>query len=484
MNDVIAALESCGVDATVIKPTTTDQSFVDSEPQMVEPFVAAPISMGIAAPTPIAEFEGANKPPRSGRGWIAAAAAAGALLIAVIIIVIKTPDGKTIRIEVPDGSTISFVDGSDAAKNLQSGKSTPVQATSDDINRTAAEWVLRLGGVVSINAHTYSSITDLPEVAFEISWIRFNSIEEVNDEKISQLGELTVLHSLELTGTQVGDHGVEHLANLINLKVLFLNNTQVTNGCMVHLRKMAKLENLVLSATQVDDSGLEFVAEMTNLTQLGLNSNRITNRGLDHIKGMKRLTKLGLLGTEIDDKGLALLHDLKNLRRIELTSTRVTAAGVVAFLKAVPNRKKVLWPEFRGGAYDVLNAENIVLHDVDGMTADVADLMSRLPKLRLYLSGNEIDDVDLAEISGIKNLKFLSVTGTRVTAAGIAAFRQSQPDCKLLCDEANRVSRGDARCLEQTFHATCCHLQSFLAVEEVAFASTRDPPTPRFRHQL
>ncbi len=74
---------------------------------------------------------------------------------------------------------------------------------------------------------------------------------DVGDEGLQHLAELPELSRLQLSETRVTDNGLKHFAKLKNLRQMFLYDTQVTpNGiqrlkrmlpkCEVHFRKQQK----------------------------------------------------------------------------------------------------------------------------------------------------------------------------------------------------------------------------------------------------
>ena len=78
----------------------------------------------------------------------------------------------------------------------------------------------------------------------------------------SEMGSLTNLIDLNLNNTQVTDADLEHLKGLTNLVVLRLNNTHVTGRGLEQLKGLTNLKGLVLDNTQVTDAGLEHLKEL------------------------------------------------------------------------------------------------------------------------------------------------------------------------------------------------------------------------------
>jgi len=92
----------------------------------------------------------------------------------------------------------------------------------------------------------------------------------------------------------VSDADLKHLQNLINLKVLTLDDSQVT------------------------DAGLEHLQVLTNLDLIYLHDTSVSDAGLEHLRELKKLEWLTLGSTQVSDKGLKHLHDLYNLELLDL----------------------------------------------------------------------------------------------------------------------------------------------------------------------
>jgi internalin A len=120
------------------------------------------------------------------------------------------------------------------------------------------------------------------------------------------------------------------------------------------------LTSLDVSGAQRTDSGLWFVT--------------VTDAGLEPIASLKRLEELNLGGTKITDLGLAKLKGLIELRSLDLSRTQVTGKG---------------------------------LENLAGL--------SKLTSLSLW-KASRIGDDALPYLSALKNLKFLDVTETKITA--------------------------------------------------------------------
>lgn len=155
-------------------------------------------------------------------------------------------------------------------------------------NRSAAEWVLMMGGSVIVHdGKTRQMIKEskpLPNGPLFVETIGLESNKLVTDDDLSRFSKLKELSRLLLHGTKVSDEGLQHLSGLKSLTQLGLSKTQVT------------------------DVGLDVIAQLTRLKQLSLQANEITDAGLNKLRRLKKLESLNLVSTQVSDAGAVELQ--------------------------------------------------------------------------------------------------------------------------------------------------------------------------------
>jgi hypothetical protein len=132
--------------------------------------------------------------------------------------------------------------------------------------------------------------------------------QTLSTEMVSELESLTNLRVLALNDTQVTDVQLQRLNVLTNLKTLGLANTQITDAVLHHLKGMRKLEWLYLDRTQVTDAGLEQLEGLTKLGGLRLDNTRITDAVLKTLEKAPSLKDHFLMGTQTTPEGRAILR--------------------------------------------------------------------------------------------------------------------------------------------------------------------------------
>jgi hypothetical protein len=126
-----------------------------------------------------------------------------------------------------------------------------------------------------------------------------------------RIPKLPRLRGLALPATPFLGEGLE---NVPNLESLDLFETGVGDDDMPLVGKMSKLKMLILEDTDVTSAGLRHLANLTELRVLWLSKTQIDDRGIRHLTGLAKLRELFLDGTNVTDKSVP---HLKRLRRLE-----------------------------------------------------------------------------------------------------------------------------------------------------------------------
>jgi Leucine-rich repeat (LRR) protein len=132
----------------------------------------------------------------------------------------------------------------------------------------------------------------------------------ISDAGLADLKELTGLGTLNLARTQIGDAGLAHLERLTSLENLGLDGTKVTDAGLVRLlRGRTILKTLYLNDTQIGDVGLEVLKGKTGLVWLSLRNTHVSDVGLEHLRELTKLHSLDLSNTRVSDDGLEGLRE-------------------------------------------------------------------------------------------------------------------------------------------------------------------------------
>lgn len=309
-------------------------------------------------------------------------------------------------------------------------RAEPTAIPHDALDRRAAEWAIRLGGVVRLAADprvARRTLADLPAGPIEVAAIHVGHNPQLDNQSLGQLEGLAALKDLWLAGNpQLGDPAVKHLQGLPALQMLNLSSSQVSDAGLEQLRPLTHLRELYLRRTRITDDGLKHLTGMTSLWKLSIGCNRIASAGLPHLTPLKNLEVLDLQGAQIVDKDLALLAGFPKLRGLELGDTSITDAAMV-YLSSLPRLQRLR-----------LNGVPIT----DAGIAELAKLKTRMP-LELDLRRTRVTDQGLSCLKGRK-LHALRVEDTVVDGSGLEHIAHSDVKILALCR-----TRIDDRDLEQ-----------------------------------
>ena len=113
--------------------------------------------------------------------------------------------------------------------------------------------------------------------------------------------------AFHLSGKDVSDDDLAHLADVSNLVWLNLRGTQISDAGVAHLAKISTLTRLHLEKTAITDAGLASLAGLENLEYLNLYGTQITDAGLEHLKPLTKLKKLYVWETGVTKAGAEML---------------------------------------------------------------------------------------------------------------------------------------------------------------------------------
>ncbi len=228
------------------------------------------------------------------------------------------------------------------------------------------------------------------------------------------------VHFVFLEGKQFdqqGDAFLEEFTNRVKglrISGLQLHSPSLTSDRVARftqLPELSGLTTLMVTSDMVDDTMFQALARLPNLQFVDLKCPRITGKGLGTLR---RLAHLALLnGQNVSVEGLVELRQHK-IDLLQISDCRFTDQHVDTFAKM----------KLRRFYTDDAGID-------DAMAARLANIHS-LEELSLHRS--PITDRGLPELKRLKNLTRLVLTGTKVTAAGVADLQKALPNCKIESD--------------------------------------------------
>jgi hypothetical protein len=193
-------------------------------------------------------------------------------------------------------------------------------------------------------------------------------------EQLRQLGTLTWLEHLSLSGTELDRQDFSWVRQFPNLKTLNLFAAGADESCLEllfdlsqlqeidlgranlsdesvrSLWRLSKLSSVSLADCPIGDASINEVGQSVSLQALKVPSTHISDSGVKHIARElgpgKRLNLLELRSCQITDKSLVYLASMTSLRFVGLLNTKVTREGVEFFKKSLPDCR-VLVEQFK-----------------------------------------------------------------------------------------------------------------------------------------
>ncbi len=244
--------------------------------------------------------------------------------------------------------------------------------------RASVENVKRYGG--SVTTSDIALMRHLPNL--KRLWIQ-NPYEPISNDVLAEISRLHQFEELFLLQVKLDSGALRALSACPSLRHLMLGNTSLRGDELAHLPDFGRLTGL--SLFQTGSTGLEHVVRCSELEGLHLDEARITDADVPLFARLPKLRSLQLARTVLTDQGVRILvsscHDL----------TILTLSGS--------------------------NLTDAVLPD-----------LASLPALQtLGLMDQPITDEGLRELKKCTTLEVLDVQSTKVTAAGIAELRRSNP---------------------------------------------------------
>ncbi len=302
--------------------------------------------------------------------------------------------------------------------------------------RQVAEWAIGAQARVQIEAagqviHV-PDVAQLPSGPFHVQGLEFAPQTALKPSDLQRIGKLRNLKVLNLRETSGVDAAPESLGQLTTLEYLDFMKSGITDAEMPQLSGMKNLTYLDLTFTVIDNAGMAVVSQLSSLKYLGLGECRVGDEGLARLKALDQLEWLSL-GPSVTDQGLGHLANFPKLTTVlglkphHLTEVgighlqllpNVTALNVVVATDADLVRMKPL-------AH--LTSLSFNLHQ---LSASGLEALGEFPKLDYLILGGHpnFDDSYLIPLAKLSPLRKLILQDVKVTAAGIAKFREQRPE--------------------------------------------------------
>lgn len=196
--------------------------------------------------------------------------------------------------------------------------------------REAAEAIRQLGGWYALDADQH--VVEVNMVYHEDAAVgkRYDNPQTDTDAVLQHLTAFPRLKGLFLTQGQATDRSLPLVAGRTSLEVLMIWEARgVSDVGVAHLAKLVNLNNLHINNGKLTDRSLAILSRLPRLQHLSLQGNAFTDEGLRHLRDMTQLRSLwlGLGASRFTDAGLVHLAKLANLEELDLQGSPLTRSG-------------------------------------------------------------------------------------------------------------------------------------------------------------
>jgi Leucine-rich repeat (LRR) protein len=352
------------------------------------------------------------------------------------------PPGKTI----PNPSSVAQAE--DPAQTVAWFKGLPPNQINDQALTRLTSMKSRLGDVNAIDARGSTITDDGLAMLAKLPALRSLVLDStgVTDKGITSLQGVPSLQSLSLNSTRVTDAGLGALALLPGLTRLELMNCDLTAADFVAVGKLPAIEVLILDRVrELDDAGLDQICNASTLKSLHLDECvGLSDKGLVALAKAPGLEEVLLNKSGISGVGLGQAvakGGLKSLKVLAVSATPISLPGARAInsiksleslnISHIVGMNDVYFVEFVEG---MKNLKDLNIEGSKGITgqgfAKIKVTANSLETINAKDSG--ILDPGLGFLKGHKKLKFIDLSNTPVTLAGVQQFKKLVPTCELL----------------------------------------------------
>lgn len=280
---------------------------------------------------------------------------------------------------------------------------------------------------------------------------------KLTDAGLEHIGRFTRLEEiyLEFDGDQVTDKGGVHLGKLKELKSLFLDDCKIGNGTLEAIKDLPKLKKLrILRCPNVTHEGLRHLASLPALEELNLIYNDMSGPGLADLQNAPKLKKmrithitpenakylgevtqleeLSFMEANVGDDVLRPIAHLTNLKTLDLASTNIESIEPVSNLTGLTtlHMTESITEEGFKGVSKLVNLEELYV----GRKLNSMEPIRSLKKLKRLSVGQNTDDDCVEIISGLTNLEWVTLAGSKVTEAGYKKIKAALPNATVASD--------------------------------------------------
>jgi len=169
---------------------------------------------------------------------------------------------------------------------------------------------------------------------------------DIEDTQLSDNGikglKNTKLSSLSIGSTRVTNAGMQYIAEMPELRSLYMEHLDLTIDGLRHLTRLPLTSLSVDSQTKFDDESLRLIVKsFPQLKVLLLNETKITSKGLRLLTQIPGLERLSCINLGLTDETAAPIFELKTLKDLSLSINKITDKSVAKMVAQLPHLEVV-----------------------------------------------------------------------------------------------------------------------------------------------
>lgn len=233
-----------------------------------------------------------------------------------------SPDSNEIIRPVGEGGSLEDAELEDVAELLRGKDRVFLDLSADEIDGSGLHFLSGspiYGMLLSQNRLDLKTLDALKQ--FKHLEILRLSLTNVDDDSMSTITGIKSLSILDLDHcTKVTDKGIKYLTALPRLRALTLTSTGITDKSADYLRAMPSLEFVFLEGTRITNAGLAPIAELKNLRGLFVRDcGSIDGSGIAMVcRAMPQLERMSMGGPALKEGDFIPLQSLEKLQVLNL----------------------------------------------------------------------------------------------------------------------------------------------------------------------
>jgi hypothetical protein len=241
-----------------------------------------------------------------------------------------------------------------------------------------------------------------------------------HQKTMREIVKLTSLRIVDIDSDVLGNDDIAPLKQLPELTELRLAVDSMTDGALLHVGQIRKLERLTINARppgtwaplrRVTDRGLKHLANLKALRELSLSNVAIRDDGFSALHSLRELS---LFDCEISSQACQGLAGCSQLEKLDIDCRGAPSEHLAACLATLPRLRVVdIDGEISDAALQALSAsrsiEQFGLYDCPRLTERALAAIAALPLTEINLTSAEVDGRLFMHLSRVDSLRRVSV---------------------------------------------------------------------------